>query len=181
MINILRFVFQSVRNAYGRFILRKILQNRFPSVSWPENIQIIGPHENLVLGKNIQFGEYSLIHLGGYPWSQHKGNLKIGDHCNISSHCVIFAAGPGGVEIGSYFDCAPGVKIFSSKSFFEGNETKHDFKKVSIGNHVIIYANSVISPGVKITDNVIIAANSVVTKNIEAPGLYGGIPARKLD
>ena len=181
MINIIKFFFQSVLAAYRRYKSRKILQQRYPLVSWPEHIQIYGPHENLLLGKNIQFGAYSLLHLGGYPWSQNTGSLKIGDHSIISSHCVIYAAGPGGVEIGSYFDCGPGVKIFSSKSYFEGNDTKHDFKKVTIGNHVIIYANSVISPGVKITDRVIIAANSVVTKNIDEPGLYGGIPARKLD
>lgn len=180
MISFFNYLLHKIKSSYGLFRIRRKLKTLYPSISWPSHFQIYGPIENMHLGSQIQWGEYIVLHVGGYEWSRHVGSLSIGDNGIISSHCVIYAAGPGGVEIGKNFDCAPGVKIFSSKSFYDGGQTKHEFKKVTIGNNVVIYANAVIGPGVSIVDNVTIAANSVVTQNIMEAGLYGGSPARKI-
>jgi serine acetyltransferase len=48
------------------------------------------------------------------------------------------------------------------------------------GDNVVIGANSVVIGPIDICDNVIISAMSLVNKSITEPGVYGGIPARKL-
>lgn len=45
---------------------------------------------------------------------------------------------------------------------------------ITIGNNVMIGAQSTIMPGVKIGDNCIIAANSCVTKDVEPGAIVGG-------
>ena len=47
-----------------------------------------------------------------------------------------------------------------------------------IGNYVWIGRESIIMPGVKISDGAIIAAYSVVVKDVPAYTVYGGNPAR---
>lgn len=108
---------------------------------------MVGPPEHLSLGKNVMIGEYVYLHLGGQKWSNGLGKLTIGNNGIISPYCVFYAAGKDGIEIGNNFDCAPGVKIFASKSYFEDGTTKHFFGKVKIGDNVIVYANTVIGPG----------------------------------
>jgi acetyltransferase-like isoleucine patch superfamily enzyme len=60
---------------------------------------------------------------------------------------------------------------------YEGK--KESSKKISIGNHVWIGANSVILKGVSIADGCVVAANSIVTKSIEEQNvLIAGNPAK---
>lgn len=167
-------------NGFFRFKFRLKLKQKFPAVSISDTVSIHGPLHHLTLGENCIIDDFVFIHLGGYEWSDGNGNLQIGRNGVISSHCVFYCAGEYGIKIGDYFDCAPGVKVFSSKSFFEGNKTKHDFGPVIIGNHVVLYANVVVSPGITIGDNITVAANSVVTHDLLEPGLYGGCPAKKI-
>jgi acetyltransferase-like isoleucine patch superfamily enzyme len=54
---------------------------------------------------------------------------------------------------------------------------KDQWKQTRIGNHVSIGTNATILP-VNISDHVVIGAGSVVTKDITAPGVYAGNPAR---
>ena len=51
---------------------------------------------------------------------------------------------------------------------------------IQIGNNVMIGANTLIMPNVKICDDVIIAAGSIVTKDINLSGVWGGVPARRI-
>lgn len=180
MIKFIVFLFVTLRREFGRFKYFEKLNGLFKDCYFPETMKIVGPLPNLKLDKNVRFGHFSYLHLGGETWSIAQGSLEIGSDGNLSSHCVIYAAGPEGVRIGKNFDCAPGVKIYSSRSFFEDGQTKHIFGKVHIGDNVIVYSNVVIGPNVVIGDNVSIAANSVVTKDLIEPGLYGGAPAVKL-
>ena len=156
------------------------LRQKFPALSISDTVMIHGPLQHLSLGENCIIGDFVFIHLGGYEWSGGKGKLQIGRNGIISSHCVFYGAGEFGILIGDFFDCAPGVKVFSSKSYFVNGKTNHEFSPVVIGNHVVLYANVVVSPGVTIGDNVIVAANSVVIHDLLEPGLYGGCPAKKI-
>lgn len=52
------------------------------------------------------------------------------------------------------------------------------FGKVKIGNWVYIGSNSLIMPGVTISDNVLVAAGSVVTKSIPPNVIVAGNPAK---
>lgn len=49
-----------------------------------------------------------------------------------------------------------------------------------LGDNVVIGAGSTIMGPVKITDNVVIGAMSLVNRDITSPGMYVGIPARKV-
>ena len=49
-----------------------------------------------------------------------------------------------------------------------------------IGNNVEVGFGTTIIGNISICDNVIIGANSLVNKSIEEPGIYAGIPAKKI-
>jgi len=155
----------------------------FPTVKIGKNVHIsnIG---SLALGKNIEIQDNVILHCGGSDWCNNTGGIQIDDFSIISPNCVFWGCGAK-IKIGKYFDCAPGVKIFSSRSLYEefdrnDHTIKHIFQDVIIGNNVIIFANVVISPGVTIGDYAVIAANSVVTKDIPAYTVAGGTPAKPI-
>jgi sugar O-acyltransferase (sialic acid O-acetyltransferase NeuD family) len=51
---------------------------------------------------------------------------------------------------------------------------------VHVGQRVLIGAGAVVLPGCKIGDDVTIGAGAVVTHDIQAPGVFVGVPARKI-
>ena len=53
-------------------------------------------------------------------------------------------------------------------------------KPVEIGNNVWLGNGVSILKGVKIANGVVIAANSVVTSSITSTGVYGGVPAKRI-
>lgn len=57
-------------------------------------------------------------------------------------------------------------------------ERTQEIKKTRIGNDVWIGANSVILPGVNISDGAVIGAGSVVTKDVPPYGIVAGVPAQ---
>ena len=57
---------------------------------------------------------------------------------------------------------------------------KKDHIQVVIGNDVWIGNNVSIIEGVTIGDGAVIAAGAVVTKDVEAYGIYAGVPAKKI-
>lgn len=108
--------------------------------------------EKISIGNNVSFAAFT--HIWGY------GGVEIGDNCMIASHCAITSTTHN-----------PQNNLFNS-------ENVH--KQVKIGNNVWIGAHSVIFPGITIGDNVVIGAGSIVNKNLEANGVYAGVPCRLL-
>jgi UDP-3-O-[3-hydroxymyristoyl] glucosamine N-acyltransferase len=51
---------------------------------------------------------------------------------------------------------------------------------VTIGNSVLIGAGATIKEKVQICDDVVIGAGAVVVKSIVEPGVYAGVPAKKI-
>ncbi|MFZ4450975.1 acyltransferase [Salibacterium aidingense] len=58
--------------------------------------------------------------------------------------------------------------------------TEYRLGVVSIGDHVMIGANTTILPGVHIGDHAVVAAGSVVHKDVEAGTVVGGNPIQVL-
>ena len=87
--------------------------------------------------------------------------IAIGSHCQITEGVKIFThGGPGAVRWKHpMFDC---------------------FGKVQIGDYVYLGNYSMIMPGVTIGNHVIVAAGSVVTKSVPSDVVIGGNPARIL-
>jgi sugar O-acyltransferase (sialic acid O-acetyltransferase NeuD family) len=69
------------------------------------------------------------------------------------------------VQVGEFTHIAPHVAL-------SGN--------VRIGARVLVGAGANILPGVRIADDVVIGAGAVVTGNIDAAGVYAGVPARRV-
>lgn len=54
------------------------------------------------------------------------------------------------------------------------------FGCIRMGNNVFIGSKTVILPNIYVCDEVFIAAGAVVSSSILEPGVYGGIPAKKI-
>lgn len=111
------------------------------------------------------------------PFVEVQKDVVIGDRTKIQSHAFVCEL----VTIGN--DCFIGHGVmFINDLFSEGGPAMGDktkWKYTKIGNHVSIGSNATILP-VSICDEVVIGAGSVVTKDITAPGVYAGNPARLL-
>jgi sugar O-acyltransferase (sialic acid O-acetyltransferase NeuD family) len=86
---------------------------------------------------------------------------RIGDGNLINSFVGIFHDS----TIGNFNEIMPGAKILGG---------------ASIGNECRIGTNATILPNIKLCDGAIIGAGAVVTRNIEEPGTYVGIPAKRI-
>lgn len=169
-----------LKNVYLRFKKLFKLWRAYPSLVLEPGVTIKGDLENIDIKGHVVIQGGTTIHLGGMDWCQDDGFLSIDDGSVISHNCVLFACGPDGITIGKNVDCGPNVGIFSSRTDYTKGPENHIFEPVVIGDDVIIYANSVISPGVTIHDRAAIAAGSVVIEDVEANTLVGGVPAKIL-
>lgn len=104
-------------------------------------------------------GEKNLI--GCNFWSSEPYLIQIGSHCQITTGVKFLTHGGSAVvrDIYPNFDC---------------------FGKIKIGDYVYIGANSLIMPGVTLGDHVLVAAGSVVTKSVKDWTVVGGNPAKVL-
>jgi acetyltransferase-like isoleucine patch superfamily enzyme len=118
--------------------------------------------------------------------------LVIGSYTHIGANGVIIG-GDAQVEIGSFVNIAPGVRLIASSNDFGGgglvgptippeyvSESITD--RIQIDDHVLLGTNVIILPGVHIPEGVSIGAGSLVTKKckLEPWTLYAGNPLRKL-
>lgn len=86
----------------------------------------------------------------------------IGDGCIINSGALI----EHGAQIGSWVHIA-------TRACVNGD--------VKIGDRAMIGSCAVLRQGIEIADDVIVGMGSVVTKSLIEPGVYYGIPARKVN
>jgi sugar O-acyltransferase (sialic acid O-acetyltransferase NeuD family) len=110
-----------------------------------------------ILDPNIEIGEGSVICAGSILTT----NIKIGKHTHLNLQTTI----GHDCEIGDYFTTAPGAKI-------SGNCKIYDC--------VYIGTNASVKQKISIHSSSTIGMNAAVVKNIKEPGIYVGIPAKKL-
>lgn len=116
---------------------------------------------------------------------------KIGESCNICSHCLI----ENEVTIGNNVTIKSGVQIwdgvdieddvfiganvtFTNDKYPRSKNPNWTLLKTRICRGAAIGAGSTILPGVTIGEGAMIGAGSVVTKDIPAGELWFGNPAR---
>ncbi|WP_233883719.1 acyltransferase [Tenacibaculum piscium] len=124
--------------------------------------------------KGSVHGPFSIIH---------PNKLHFGERFSLNDYCYLNAT--NGIRVGNNVAISAGAKIISLKLNFtkdSNNSTKlvHIGSEITIGNNVQIGANATILPNVSICDNVIIGAGAVVSKSILEPGIYVGIPVKKI-
>lgn len=88
----------------------------------------------------------------------------------------VYLDSKGGITIGNSTALAECAQVFTH-SHSESNHTQRTYKKVTIGNYVVVYTASIILPGVSIGDEAIVAAGSIVTEDVAASTMVGGRPA----
>lgn len=88
-------------------------------------------------------------------------DVKIGKGSIINTGCIIEHE----TEIGSYTHIAPGSVVCG---------------RSRIGNEVMLGAKSTVIDQVSICDHVVVGAGGVVIENIVTPGVYVGVPVRKI-
>jgi acetyltransferase-like isoleucine patch superfamily enzyme len=139
---------------------------------------------DLVCGKNVRIVEPSNIYgcqLGDNvfvgPFVEIQSDVSIGKNTKIQSHSFVCSH----VTIGD--DCFVGHGVmFINDTFSKGGPARGEkelWKSTEIGNNVSIGSNATILP-VSICHNAVIGAGAVVTKNINTPGIYAGVPAKKI-
>jgi len=107
------------------------------------------------------------------------GNFKMLSNSVINRNCLIDNRET--VLIGNNVSISRNVSIYTmgheiNSPFFETRASP-----VTIEDYSVIFSNSLIMPGVKISKGSVILPGSVVTKSTEEFFVYGGNPAIKLD
>jgi sugar O-acyltransferase (sialic acid O-acetyltransferase NeuD family) len=110
-----------------------------------------------ILDPNVEIGEGSIICAGCILTT----NIKIGKHAHLNLQTTI----GHDCEIGDYFTTAPGAKISGDCKVYDC---------------VYIGTNASIKQKTSIHSLTTIGMNAAVVKNIEEPGTYVGIPAKKI-
>ena len=147
----------------------KEYHSKIVDVDFAEDVKVVHP----VNAYGCKVGAGSFIG----PFVEIQKDVEIGERSKIQSHTFVCEL----VNIGD--DCFIGHGVMFINDLFEkGGPAQGDkslWKKTNIGNGVSIGSNATILP-VDICDNVVIGAGAVVTKSINEPGVYVGIPAKKL-
>ncbi len=145
----------------------KIKETGIVNVKFGDSVTVVNPVNlyGCTIGSNGFVG----------PFVEIQKDVKIGKRTKIQSHSFICEL----VDIGK--DCFIGHGVmFINDTFAKGGPARGDkslWKQTKIGDNVSIGSNVTILP-VTVCDNVVIGAGSVVTKDIKAPGVYVGNPAR---
>jgi len=174
----------------NRFLSRRIDYHLFTFVNGASfsrkfkkcgNFPRIGEGCIILYPEKIEVGSY--VSIGNYVTVYNESNgkkIKIGNNTHILDFTLI--SGVGGVEIGDNIAISSGVKIYSHSNDYKDKDKliveQVKKGKISIGNNVLIGANVVILPGIKIGDNTVVGAGAVVTKDIPKNSVAVGTPAR---
>ncbi|TDS87109.1 galactoside O-acetyltransferase [Rahnella sp. BIGb0236] len=146
-----------------------------------KNCNIVGI-ANISIGDNVRIDGFSTIIAAG------DGYLNIGSYVHIGGYSAIFAG--CGVEMRDFSGISQGVKIYSKSDDYSGKTLTNptvpsEFTGVVKGpvileRHVIVGSQSIIMPGVTLSEGTAVGANSLVTKDTESWCIMFGSPAKKI-
>lgn len=126
----------------------------------------------LGFGKNVSIYDSALVY----------GDVSVGEESWIGPSVILDGSG-GPVTIGSYCSIAAGVHIYTHDTVLwalAGGKASRRQAEVKIGSCCHIGAQSIILPGVEISNQCVVAANSLVNKPVEEKTIVAGTPARKI-
>ena len=114
-----------------------------------------------------------------HPHATVSPHAALGDGCFVAARSVVAPGARLGLavivnhgavvdhdaEVGDFTHVAPGVTLGG---------------RVRVGARVLVGAGANILPGVRIADDIVVGAGAVVREDLEAPGVYAGVPARRV-
>ena len=108
--------------------------------------------------------------------------VRVGEGSRIYTRS--FSGEPWLVSIGDRVGVAAGVQFVthdgSAWLLQDERGRRYRYARITVGNDVMIGANAIILPGVRIGNRVVVAAGSVVNRSIPDNCVVGGVPARFL-
>lgn len=107
------------------------------------------------------------------PW-----NLTIGDYCWIGEGCWIDNLDK--VTIGSNVCISQSAMLLTGNHDYTNPTMPYRNAPIVIEDGAWIGARSTVCPGVTVYHNAILTVGSVATKDMEAEGIYKGIPAVRI-
>ena len=133
------------------------------------------------LGDNVRIDDFCILSAGD-------GGIEICDNVHIA--CYSSLLGNGKIKMCKFSGLSSRVSVYSSTDDYTGNymtnPTVHkDFTNVmsgdvTLGEHVIIGAGSVILPNVNLAKGVAVGALSLVTRGFEEFTIIAGSPAKRI-
>ena len=180
-----RWYFKTLKKQYKQAKIIHQIKIENPTVTIEDDVTIISPH-NLFLGENVVIQKGTILHCGGKGWSNYRGKITIGDHCQIGPYCILYGAGE--IEIKKSTGIAIGVRILSQELdmasiWKEGRNLSTSalplrFEKVVLEDGVWIGANAIILPGVTIGRGAGAAPGAIVNKDVPPFKMAIAPPAR---
>jgi sugar O-acyltransferase (sialic acid O-acetyltransferase NeuD family) len=146
-----RMMMVAVADPKDREMMVKKLPPETEFFTFIHNAALVFDFENFTIGEGSFVGAFSLI-----TTNVHIGNHAILNRGNHIGHDTI---------VGDYLSMMPGAII-------SGN--------VTAGNRLYMGSNSSIREKLEVCDDVTLGLNCGLVKNIIEPGIYVGLPAKKL-
>jgi maltose O-acetyltransferase len=106
----------------------------------------------------------------------HLGKLKIGRRTFISFGCYL--DNRRGITIGDDVEIAHNVKIYTLGHNIDSPTFETKGKPVVVEDHVFIFSNAIIMPGVTLHKGAVVLPGAVVTKDVAEYTVVGGNPAK---
>ncbi|MBQ8752366.1 MAG: acetyltransferase [Clostridia bacterium] len=139
--------------AIGNAAARRQVAERLDGVNWHTVI-----HPTAVISsREVAVGEGTVILAGAIV----NPGAQIGHHCIINTAAVV----EHDDRIGNFAHVSVGARLAGT---------------VSVGDNTWVGIGAVISNNVSVCDNCTLGAGAVVVRDIDRPGTYVGVPARKL-
>ncbi len=123
-----------------------------------------------------RIGAHSYIHFNN--WVTRMGRLELGDHTTVNPGCYLDTR--GGIRIGSNVMIGHRTRIYTAGHDISDPAFGGYNKGVEIRDHVVVFPNCILMPGVEIGEGAVIYPGSVVTRSVSPRSVQGGNPARPI-
>jgi len=151
--------------------------------------------KDVQIGKNVYFRYPELIEIGDHviidDFCYFTTSLTIGSFIHIGPHCSVIGGKNGKLVMGDFSGLSAACRIICCSDDYLSDgltnptippkyHAKLKLSTVEIGKHAVIGTGAVIHPAVRIGEGAAVGSMTLVTKDLDAWGVYLGIPARKV-
>lgn len=146
-----------------------------------KNCTIIGL-DGVEIGDHVRIDGYCTITATG------GGRVRLGSFIHIGGYC--FLSGNAGIQIADFSTLSQGVRLYTGSDDYSGRRMTNPMvpetytgvvrAPIALGRHVIVGSGSVVLPGATLGEGVAVGALSLVKNDLEAWGIYGGCPAKRI-
>lgn len=134
----------------------------------------------LRLGNHVRIDDFTII----------SGNVQLHDYIHISQFCGLYG-GDAGIVMEDYSGLSAKCSIYATSDDYTGASMTNPMvpakykprainAPVCIKKHAIVGCNSVVLPGVTISEGTAVGSMSLCTKTTQEWSIYSGIPAVKM-